>query len=1118
MDLRDRALPPPVAELADEATTTVQRWVDSAAGVATPASERRLTRLLADPAGARFAIAFVDGVLRPDDLRVASRNLDRLSRRLPEALRWHAGLGAQLAGGFAPLAPGVIVPLARDAFLGSIGHLLLRLDGPDLDRQLAELTAPGGIRPILAPIAAVASGRHEAGRQVADARELLGRPDVSCVSISLASVVGRPALVDLDRVVDSAVELLAPLAELAAASGGGKSIEFDIQRLDELAVTLRVLRALGERHGGLRLGVGVAASLPESLSAVEGIAEWARGRGVGFAPVTVRVTKGGQLAEELLRGQPPAPWPGRAERDAQFLRILDRLLIPELAGSVRVVAASNDLFEAAWAWRLARRRRVEGSLEHEFPLGVLSGHAAAAKRDLGGIRVAAPVVQHGQLTLAAPSLIRLLGDLAGIGEEALGGSEERFRASLARAAEAAPPGSRRYDPVRVAAADFTMEAARDWARGVLERVRDSAAGEALLARTRLSGVPELLLLVERTVAAGREWGRRRGSTRAAVLDSVAELLAEWRGLLVEVAVSESGLVIAEADAEVTTAIGLARRAAQSARELDRIADAVFHPPKLTVVVSPRSGPIARPAGAVLAALAAGSAVILKTAPETRRSSAVLIETLVAGGVPQELLGLVDDEGELAHELVGHPAVDRVLLDGSRHTAKLFHSWRAELPLVATTGGRNAIIVTPSADLESAVPHLVASAFDHAGQSATATDTVILVGSVGEDDRFLGRLRDAVASLSTGWPGSPHGICTLARPAAGRTLDALETLEAGEDWLVRPRRGDGSGRMWSPGLRDGVLPSSAFRTGENRAPVLGIMRAGSLAEAIELQNAPGFGLTAGIQALDAEELAEWLDRAQAGMLFANRPVVAGYGALIPFSGWNRSRIGPGVAQGGPHELVAAVAWSPVASEPGTTVSLDGVAEPVARLIEAAMPAMSFEDFDRVRAGALSDAVAWREWFSAPVVLSDLGIERHLLRYRPVPVTLRAGDGVPPAHLIRVLAAAALAGAAVAISTAVPLPAGLIDLFGARDAPIGVAEVLVESETRWRARVQAGELATTRIRLLGEDRLVLARVLHGQPGVAVHANPVTTSGRVELLPFLIEQTVTTAVQRFGLPWGA
>src|SRR5690606_15192790 len=100
---------------------------------------------------------------------------------------------------------------------------------------------------------------------------------------------------------------------------------------------------------------------------------------------------------------------------------------------------------------------------------------------------------------------------------------------------------RRYDPLRAGSADFTLDAARDWAAGVLARSRDSAAGEALLARSRLDDRPALLELIERRAASGREWGQRRGATRATVIESVAEVLAEWRGLLAEVAVSESGL-------------------------------------------------------------------------------------------------------------------------------------------------------------------------------------------------------------------------------------------------------------------------------------------------------------------------------------------------------------------------------------------------------------------------------------------------------------------------------------------------------------------------------------------------------------------------------------------------
>ncbi|TPX00966.1 aldehyde dehydrogenase family protein, partial [Schumannella luteola] len=131
-------------------------------------------------------------------------------------------------------------------------------------------------------------------------------------------------------------------------------------------------------------------------------------------------------------------------------------------------------------------------------------------------------------------------------------------------------------------------------------------------------------------------------------------------------------------------------------------------------------PVSIPAGGVLSALAAGSAVVLKPAPQARRSAAVLAEALWEAGVPRELLRLVDvDEDALGRRLVTSPEVGRVVLTGSYETAALFRSWRAELPLLAETSGKNAIVITPSADLDLAVKDLVASAFGNAGQKCSA---------------------------------------------------------------------------------------------------------------------------------------------------------------------------------------------------------------------------------------------------------------------------------------------------------------------------------------------------------------------------------------------------------------
>jgi RHH-type proline utilization regulon transcriptional repressor/proline dehydrogenase/delta 1-pyrroline-5-carboxylate dehydrogenase len=99
--------------------------------------------------------------------------------------------------------------------------------------------------------------------------------------------------------------------------------------------------------------------------------------------------------------------------------------------------------------------------------------------------------------------------------------------------------------------------------------------------------------------------------------------------------------------------------------------------------------------------------------------------------------------------------------------------------------------------------------------------------------------------------------------------------------------------------------------------------------------------------------------------------------------------------------------------------------------------------------------------------------------------------------------------------VPLPTSLVESFRDPMAPVDVREVLVESDARWLARAQAGELLTARVRLLGGSHSALAGVLGGSPDVAIYSGPVTTAGRVELLPFLREQAVSITAHRFGNP---
>ncbi|WP_336641709.1 proline dehydrogenase family protein [Microbacterium sp. USHLN272] len=682
--------------------------------------------------------------------------------------------------------------------------------------------------------------------------------------------------------------------------------------------------------------------------------------------------------------------------------------------------------------------------------------------------------------------------------------------------------------------DPALPANREWARGIRERIATSTAGDDTLATARIDEGDELERIVATVRDAAPSWGSRPAADRSEVLLRAAAALESRRGELIEVAASETGKVFAEADVEVSEAVDFARYYAATARELDAIAGAAFVPASVTVVTPPWNFPVAIPAGGVLAALAAGSGVIFKPAPQARRCAAVIAGALWQAGVPRDVLALVDiEEGALGQQLVTHEAVDRVILTGSWDTAALFRSWRPDLPLLAETSGKNAIIITPSADLDLAVADLVKSAFGHAGQKCSAASLAILVGPVGRSQRFARQLSDAVRSLHVGWPTDPLAeVGPVIEKPQGKLAWALSQLEGDEKWLIEPSLSaddDGSGRLWTPGVRVGVRAGSRFHLEEFFGPVLGVMYAPTLSAAIEMQNAVAYGLTAGLHTQDPGDLATWLDAVQAGNLYVNRGITGAIVQRQPFGGWKRSSVGPGTKAGGPNYLIGLGSWrSRPGSTPSSTLHLRGLDSRITALIESAQPSLDFESFEWLRRSALSDALAWDREFGQVRDVSRLGVERNLFRYRPLPVELRATADAPLQEVLRTVLAAVRAGARFVLSVSAGLPAGVRHALGDLDAA-----VFLETDDEWLARVSGsgseadadGEGVVTaraaRIRLIGSRPAVaaahaaLARAVDGDPDLAVYDGEVTSAGRIELLPFVHEQAISITAHRFGNP---
>ncbi|MGO1511237.1 MAG: proline dehydrogenase family protein [Actinomycetaceae bacterium] len=1136
----------------DAASGLARRWAAASGSGERPeerAATRRLSDLLADPAGLDLAVRFVDRVARPEDLSVAARALARIgggggATFLSPVDRALLGAGA-LVGRF---APSVVVPLARRRLRQMVGHLVVDATDDALTERLAR-AARDGERLNLNLLGEAVLGEQEAADRARRTLELVRRPDVEHVSVKVSTLVPQISVWDTEGTVERVGERLRPIYRAALGQDPQVFVNLDMEEYPDLDLTVEAFTAILAEDEFLQLSAGIVlqAYLPDSSAALDRLLAFARGRrDAGGAPVGIRVVKGANLSMERvqgeLRGWPQAPFTTKPETDASYLRLVDRALRPENAGAVRIGLASHNLFDVAHAHLLAAERDVGAMMDVEMLQGMAPAQARAVAADAGRIVLYTPVVAPKDMDSAIAYLVRRLEESAapenfvhavaagGALDDVLDEQEGRYRASVVAAGSPAPPPRRTGARVRSGArfvqavdTDPALAASRVW------------AAEHVAAERRSPGTPvpsstaDVDAAVERGLAAGSRWSALEPGERARVLRLAADRLEERRGELVGQAAAEAGKVIDESDPEISEAIDFARYYADRAADLSLFADhldtdgARFEPDRLVVVTPPWNFPVAIPTGGMTSALAAGAAVIVKPAPQTPVLAEIVAEAIRgavtdAGHDPDVLQVLRARENEVGHRLVTHEDVDRVLLTGSTGTAGLFAGWRAGREsghgVIAETSGKNAMVVTPSADYDLAVADLVRSAFGHTGQKCSAASVAVLVGQAGTSERFRRQLVDAVGSLRVGWPND-LGVTTgpLTEPATGRLLHALTEPGAGETWLVRPRRLDGEGRLWTPGVLDGVAPGSQAHLTEFFGPVLALMRADSLDEAIELVNATDYGLTSGLQSLDPAEVEQWTERVDAGNLYVNRHCTGAIVQRQPFGGWKDSSVGPGAKAGGPNYVTQLGRWVGDGLPQQTDTPSARVREALADLT-GLVPLQS--DRRWLRAAVGSDARAWARDLALDHDPTGLDAEANVLRYRPLPaVHVRAGTDARPVDLVRLVLAAEVTGTLVRISLHPELSARLKASEDqgepARRALRRLGESIagVETAEAFAERLAGGR---GRVRVLGTEREELGDLL-ADVRYDVSTAPVLANGRRELLTLLREQAVSTTLHRLG-----
>ena len=1135
----------PSEKLATETVELVRHWLTTAEKFPVDVSATRLAGILRDPDGLAFTVGFVDGVVRPEDLRVAARKLRAIAPNVPAFLPWVMRAAMRLGGFFAPIVPWAVIPIARVVLRKMVGHLIVDATPSKLGSVIAKLRKPG-VRLNINLLGEAVLGEREAAKRLAGTTALIQRDDVDYVSIKVSATVAPHSPWSYEQNVAHVVERLLPLYKLAAKGKNQTFINLDMEEFKDLDITIAVFTKILDRTEFARLEAGIVlqAYLPDALGAMIHLQKWSAARRArGGSAIKVRIVKGANLpmerVESAIHDWPLATWSTKQESDTNYKRVINYALDPKHIENVRIGVAGHNLFDLAYSWLLAQKRGVQSGIEFEMLLGMAPGQAEAVKRDVGGLLLYTPVVHPAEFDVAIAYLIRRLEEGASQdnfmsavfdlskNEDLFTREKNRFLASLT-ALDTKVPASNRVqdrrakqlpmptDAFRNAAdTDPAIAASREWGAAIIGRIEKSTAGKKTVTANLVKTAKQLDDVITRASTRGVAWSRLSAAKRATILHKAGEALEARRAELMEIMAHETGKTLDQSDPEVTEAIDFAHYYAESAKALEGIEGAVFTPARLTVVTPPWNFPVAIPAGSTLAALAAGSPVIIKPAGNARRSGAVMVEALWAAGVPKDALQLVTfADKSLGSRLVSDPRVERVILTGGYETAEAFRGLRHDLPLLAETSGKNAIIVTPSADLDLAAKDVIYSAFGHAGQKCSAASLVILVGSVAASARFRNQLIDGVTSLKVGYPSDPTTqMGPIIGPADGKLLSALTTLGPGESWLVEPRMLDKSGQLWSPGVRTGVSAGSEFHLTEYFGPILGVMTARTLDEAIDMVNAIEYGLTSGLHSLESSEIESWLDRIDGGNLYVNRGTTGAIVQRQPFGGWKKSAVGAGSKAGGPNYLFGLGSWTDADTRArGADVTVDRVQE-----LLAALP-----EFDTVTAAgrawlaraARLDEEAWQTEFGIARDVSNVGVERNVFRYRPIPTPLivRFSDGAEPTELLRVLIAGFRSGNRAFVSASAWLET---KIFRALEE-LGVT-IEIQTEYEWEEEInrRAQELSGRRIRLIGGSASTITSATEGRPDLAIWSGPAVTAARVEMLPFLREQAVSITAHRFGTP---
>lgn len=854
---------------------------------------------------------------------------------------------------FGKFAPNVSVPFFVNHLKKDTQNMVLDADLNFLEPHINKRKMENKITLNVNLIGEEVLGELESQYRIRKYEEALKSSFITYISIKITTIFSQINIIDFEYSKNEVVKRLDHLYALALEEEKRqnipKFINLDMEEFRDLELTVAAFMESISKFD-LKAGIVLQAYIPDSFEYLKKLFTFSKERVLkGMKPIKIRFVKGANMeSEETIasqRGWELPTFSKKIDTDSNYNKMLDFVLADENFKYVDIGIASHNIFEIAYAYtRISQVNALDS-----FTFEMLEGMSLQCSYELSKIHdliLYAPVCDEAHFNNAIAYLVRRLDENTSednfmryffnlkVNDSNWNIQKNIFLSSLEGTKNLDNSTRRKQNRNKEqkvlssyeskvfkneSDTDFILPANREWAKNIKikyqnlenydvfptignlkldtktlqeveikDKIKDRPIGKVYLA-----GKEEIKKAIE--IAKSSKFGEKSHDEIYAILAKVAQNLRERRGDLIGISALEVGKTFLEVDPEVSEAIDFVEFYPHSLRELkEKNHYTKFAPKGIGVTIAPWNFPVGISVGTIAAPLAAGNVVIYKPSSLSTLTGYMVCQCFWDAGIPKDALIFLPAKGEdVSKYLLTDEAIKFSIFTGGEETAYKMLKANPTLLLSAETGGKNATIVSKFADKDSAIKNIIQSAFSNSGQKCSATSLLILEDEVYEDEEFKKTLVDAANSLSVGCPFDfKNKLGALADKPNDKILQAINQLAPHEKWALKPTIVPDQPHLMTPGIKYGTKKGDFTHKNELFAPILSVMKARDLQEAIDIANSTGYGLTAGFESLDEREWEFFHTNIEAGNIYINKPTTGAIVLRQPFGGIKKSAIGFG----------------------------------------------------------------------------------------------------------------------------------------------------------------------------------------------------------------------------------